>query len=811
MGYRIHWEGLSNSSKRAFEWAAIRSETRPDDPSINAIDLLVGVLKLHRGQSEFYQLFDHLGLAVKPFLANFKVDGQPGIDDLDQISKPLSDFPKYDSEVGLILERSFGLTDEFNPETDRVVRLRDLFGGIFTTENLASKRLKGALTSAPIAYSDLVASYPQYLSYDSHEIKYDQFLNQHHRYSAYSGYDSDSRADQDLIGIGPEINGFAYLISSKNLKPPLAIGLFGDWGSGKSYFMDQLRKRIYKITNDVRDSGEPQSDIDIYKSIVQIEFNAWHYVEGELWASLVEHIFSNLQMTSEDKVTLLQQRKKHWLERLGSAQALAEQVKERKETLEIELAEQRAEMDRMTAERLRQLQTLEDLKTRGALGLVKRNDRELDEALEKLKENETFTHLLTALTEMDNKPANSVLRSSLATAADSDDKAMAKEALKQLSHSDLYPALKKNLDDEQEEADLGIAVEALKLNETFDQLQLTLNDLGITETYTDALEMVKAFQELHQTLQRGNLLVNSIQRRGWPWTLALIGVALIGPTLSLLLALLPARIPAVSNVMISIGAFLAALTLSIKSGTHWLSTSLDKIEAAETRLEDLRQAAEDEYAQRLAHLERQYAQKEAEYDQAKLQEEAIILQIAEIQRELQGLTPGSVLLDFIEERVGSDDYRKHLGVAALIRRDFDQLWQLIDEHNKDLEEKDEVGKWSEEERPFSRIVLYIDDLDRCPPDRVVEVLQAVHLLLAFPLFVVVVAVDARWLAQSLQKHYTDLLVIARHSPNVQLATNLVRQATPQDYLEKIFQIPFWIRPLPREARLRMVQGLLAKK
>ncbi len=44
---------------------------------------------------------------------------------------------------------------------------------------------------------------------------------------------------------------------------------------------------------------------------------------------------------------------------------------------------------------------------------------------------------------------------------------------------------------------------------------------------------------------------------------------------------------------------------------------------------------------------------------------------------------------------------------------------------------------------LNRIVLYIDDLDRCPPKRVVEVLQAVHLLLAFELFVVVVGVDAR--------------------------------------------------------------------
>ena len=54
-------------------------------------------------------------------------------------------------------------------------------------------------------------------------------------------------------------------------------------------------------------------------------------------------------------------------------------------------------------------------------------------------------------------------------------------------------------------------------------------------------------------------------------------------------------------------------------------------------------------------------------------------------------------------------------------------------------------------------------------------LQAVHLLLAFKLFVVVVGVDSRWLERSLREHYPNLLV------------------EPEHYLEKIFQIPFMLR------------------
>ncbi|MFD7379858.1 P-loop NTPase fold protein [Streptomyces mirabilis] len=50
-------------------------------------------------------------------------------------------------------------------------------------------------------------------------------------------------------------------------------------------------------------------------------------------------------------------------------------------------------------------------------------------------------------------------------------------------------------------------------------------------------------------------------------------------------------------------------------------------------------------------------------------------------------------------------------------------------------------------------MLYTGDLDRCPPTQVVKVLAAVHLMLPLPLFVVVVAVDARWLLTSLHHHY----------------------------------------------------------
>lgn len=92
-----------------------------------------------------------------------------------------------------------------------------------------------------------------------------------------------------------------------------------------------------------------------------------------------------------------------------------------------------------------------------------------------------------------------------------------------------------------------------------------------------------------------------------------------------------------------------------------------------------------------------------------------------------------------------------------------------------------------QEPVFQRIILYIDDLDRCPPHQVVKVLQAIHLLLTFPLFVVFVAVDVRWLRHALAEQYAGQVKSVEDSGGA--------TASASDYLEKIFQIPYWVRPI----------------
>ncbi len=731
---------LTGSSKDALAWAFTRSLQRAPSKEVtpgpvSAVDLLVGIFLTHSNVSEPYQMLEHFRVPLESFYVSLKADGGFAPDEPTTPPVPLDQMPALDTEMQQVLETSFVLLEKLNPETEHLVRLRDLFGGILATENKAKDLLQKALSSANAPFEALESAYPDFLRYPSEQMSFDKFLaerfpSQQPSHSevapairfAVSGFSADSRTERDLIGIGAEVDAFAYLIAAKALQPPMAIGLFGDWGSGKSFFMEALRRRIHKITEDAQKSGQPQGKISIYKYIAQIEFNAWHYVEGELWASLVEHIFRNLKTRPEDEPTLLQQRQQVVIEKLEIKRRAQMAAQARKAELERQLSRTHARVTKLEKERDDALKKLNDLKAQDILKAV------------------------------------------------------------QLSEED-----KENIN-------------------------RTLKDLGVKETYNNAAELMRGTDELRAVLERGNALITPLRERGWKWVAALLFVILTGPLISIVLKSIDhqLQLPAVTNAMASVSAFLSGLTIMLKHGTAWLSGALSRVEGARLRLDEKRSEAEAQYGSQIAEAERQYNEKAAEYDQAKNDENEKAREIAELEQELQRITPGRVLLDFINERVGSQDYRKHLGIAALIRSDFEQLSQLIADRNKEFGEKDDGTIREEDRHLINRIVLYIDDLDRCPPERVVQVLQAVHLLLAFPLFVVVVAVDARWLAQSLQSQYENLLAAGTLRDGLGLSKGFGRQASPQDYLEKIFQVPFWVRPLPEKARIRIVQGLVAE-
>jgi WD40 repeat protein len=141
-----------------------------------------------------------------------------------------------------------------------------------------------------------------------------------------------------------------------------------------------------------------------------------------------------------------------------------------------------------------------------------------------------------------------------------------------------------------------------------------------------------------------------------------------------------------------------------------------------------------------------------------------------ITRKLDDLDPARRLNRLLEEISDANRYADFRGLTGQIHHD---LRRLSDDLAAARDRWDGIGT-----PPLQRIVLYVDDLDRCAPDRVVDVLQAVNLLLTMDLFMVVIAVDPSWLLRSLRNHHGELL-----------ADDAVA------YLDKIFHIPFALRPM----------------
>jgi len=369
------WNRLSRSSKNAFGWAmaSARKESEPDqtaqysksnynEPTVDALDLLAGIILSHGNSSEPIVIFDYLGLSVQPLYQQLEKSNKlsPGNAD-EAISEKLDQFPDMTADARRLVEKAFELDAQYdNTKKEDVVELRYLFGGLLLTDNTAKSLLRTRWQGGAVATAALIRTYPRFL--ESGSSSYRQFLENTHPLSI-THFDSDTtESDEDLIGIGHEVNAFAYLMASTSLKPPLAVGLFGNWGSGKSFFMKSLQKRIDKITDDARESQKPQKDIDIYKHVVQIEFNAWHYVESDLWASMVDHIFRNLRMHGREEPDILKERQDELIRQLREAKQEKDVAAQRKKALENELEKKQEDLNKLLETKMQKLKKLKQLK-----------------------------------------------------------------------------------------------------------------------------------------------------------------------------------------------------------------------------------------------------------------------------------------------------------------------------------------------------------------------------------------------------------------------------------------------------------------
>jgi KAP family P-loop domain len=557
---------------------------------------------------------------------------------------------------------------------------------------------------------------------------------------------SDLDHRNDFIGIRPDVEALSTLVAINRVEPPLAIAIFGDWGSGKTFLMRKMQERV-KVLEAIgsaqqrgrQTSGEevPSDDGDeeprYCSSILQIEFNAWHYTESNLWASLVSHILEKLQ--------------EHLTGTRPAAVAGEAMRQEPVETLLRELETARAA--RAAAEH--EVQLAKDELTRSQKAVV-----------------------------------------------DAEKQANASESRLANAHGQ---NLWHRLDELLRAQNNSAPVEAFRQ---------ALNHFGFKDSLESArtvYDTVNRFRSVsgRATQVLGSLLTTSQGRLG-AVILSLVVLAVSGAA-------------AWFNVpLVGIASAFAGVLLWLADCARRAEPMLDAVQAFDEWFAGLREQEESKIAREVATATAEFEQRKDALSAARRQLAEAEAREALATTDLQRLTARDQMRRFVDQRVTAQTYAQHLGLISMIRRDFEDLsdFMLRDQQAGEARLVTRIGEELQRAIPtVDRIVLYIDDLDRCQPTRVVEVLEAIHLLLAFRLFIVVVAVDPRWVLESLKIHYPHLeqqLSPARASGARTIGNDidvgLHGKASTHDYLEKIFHIPFWVKPMGPAACRDLIAGFL---
>lgn len=95
---------------------------------------------------------------------------------------------------------------------------------------------------------------------------------------------NDRPDGDDDLGFDEYAKAFATLLANPATNPPLTMGIYGKWGTGKSFLMRKIRDTLKKGL--IAESQE----------YVFVDFNAWAYSGSEnLWAALVSRIYEQVE------------------------------------------------------------------------------------------------------------------------------------------------------------------------------------------------------------------------------------------------------------------------------------------------------------------------------------------------------------------------------------------------------------------------------------------------------------------------------------------------------------------------------------
>ncbi|MFO7679284.1 MAG: P-loop NTPase fold protein [Chloroflexota bacterium] len=555
---------------------------------------------------------------------------------------------------------------------------------------------------------------------------------------------ADIAEGEDTLGIKTEVYALAETLLLRDVETPLAVGILGGWGSGKSFVMHLMQKEMQRIRSLKVTKAWIADETEPYVGhVYPISFNAWTYAKSDLWASLMQTIFMELnrQLSLEQLFTRerLLAGGANWLElnQLGE--------KER-------LALLQSELGRETVAAWRRGETPDSLL----------------QAYHEMRSAEV-KEMETAVQELDEK------QNELASLVDTF--AVAQETIPEAARREVWAEILKTA---------VFSPIATEIQDTLTSQTYTTADGKVVKVFSDEdlqdltklTIKLKQFRPTMTSMWHGDNLKKSLQEKRWSLVTAVI--LILAAVFS---AFIADRLDQFSQsaTVTSVTAFLAAVSSIGMAAFRTYQEWSDTVQRWSSGIQDVENLAQEmlstKETQILTAVEKEFSQ------QKQALEQEISDLNAQIDTHRQRMGAAGIftsLSEFVSSRLEMGDYAERLGMLHRAQADLQELTDTLTVYgDQDLYA---AAKQSFFPRGPARVVLFIDDLDRCPPPKVVEVLEAVQLLLRTKLFVIVLGLDTRYVTRALEKEYDRILT---------------RDGDPSglDYIEKIIQIPYRVRPI----------------
>ncbi len=556
---------------------------------------------------------------------------------------------------------------------------------------------------------------------------------------------NDDVSGADLLETATECGAVAEMLMLRELEPPLVVGVLGGWGSGKSFALRLIAERMRQlrclpVEAEMAWPSDRDAGFAYVGHVYTVHFDAWTFAKADLWASLMQTIFTELerQLTLEqqlaaalcpppadgDEPSVVDEQRRQQIRKGGPLWGVLSEMEPtgRREYLSLLSAKELATFETLATEGPGPLWAELRKRTEAQRVRLEQQSRDLDRL--KLQAQQRRAELERKAAEEEAWLAyGSLLRARAGTLY---------ERIREIIRAKISPD--------------GTVDPAFTIGERLRAIPQLI--LGRPLEFAIVVGVVLAI---------GGAL--------W-WVASTELVRGIVATVTAIVSLV--------GVYVHAGKALVGELLE-----HYAEFQkvVDRVTATHSEAKAVRRQEIIEGDDDLRELESRVAEVEATVRKAKGE-----------------LAFGAFasLHEFVRARVLGDPYDARLGPLQGVQGDLRELSRTITGRLElDMHRVRQLFP-----RGPARVALFIDDLDRCPPARVVEVLEATQLLLKTELFVVVLALDARYVSRALERVYDG--VLSRHGAPSGL-----------DYIEKIIQIPFRVPSVDARRFSRYLRGQVA--